>query len=476
VVTAAIYCRISQDREGGGLGVARQGEDCQALCERLGWSVADTYVDNDVSAYSGKPRPEWMRLLGDIQAKRVGAIAVWHIDRLTRSPVELEHVIDLADQHGLKMATVTGEVDLATPTGRMVARILGATARQESEHKGERQRRQMRQAAEAGKPNGGGARPFGYEDDRIKIDESEAIIVREMCKRTLMGESLSSICRDLQVRKVKTTKGNYWQVNTLRRYLASARLSGRREHFPPRTPGNGTRPLMGEIVAPAVWGAIISVRDSDRLRSMLSDPSRRTSSAIGRTYLLSGILKCGRCGASMTGRPRAGVPRYVCANLPGTKNCGGVATNTVRTDDYIMKMILRALSDTMAFRKKLEDLARASSEQPEVERAVEEDQAKLVDLATLWGDGGISRSEWITARNIVEERLERNRAKMTTTSATGALNRLPKSVQALKNFWEGASHAEKRAVILGVVEKIIVNPADTSKRWDPNRFDFIWRV
>ena len=85
-------------------------------------------------------------------------IACWHVDRLTRAPRELEDVIDLADRHGVELATCTGEIDLATPTGRLVARMLGAAARHESEHKAERQRRQARQAAEQGNVPPGPAR------------------------------------------------------------------------------------------------------------------------------------------------------------------------------------------------------------------------------------------------------------------------------------------------------------------------------
>ena len=63
---AAIYCRISDDREGAGLGVARQEADCRPLCERRGYSgdAIRLYIDNDVSAYSGKRRPEYERLPG----------------------------------------------------------------------------------------------------------------------------------------------------------------------------------------------------------------------------------------------------------------------------------------------------------------------------------------------------------------------------------------------------------------------------
>ena len=53
VIAAAIYCRISKDDAGTGLGVGRQRDDCLALAESLGWPVAGIYTDNDVSAYSG---------------------------------------------------------------------------------------------------------------------------------------------------------------------------------------------------------------------------------------------------------------------------------------------------------------------------------------------------------------------------------------------------------------------------------------
>src|ERR1017187_10917842 len=112
MTNAAVYVRISQDREGAGLGVQRQEEDCRALCERLGWAVGQVYVDNDVSAYSGKPRPAWQNVLQDVQGGTVDALVGWHVDRLTRSPVELEHVITLADKFGLKLVTVTGDVGL----------------------------------------------------------------------------------------------------------------------------------------------------------------------------------------------------------------------------------------------------------------------------------------------------------------------------------------------------------------------------
>ncbi|OIJ88515.1 hypothetical protein BIV25_36810 [Streptomyces sp. MUSC 14] len=63
------------------------------------------YPDDDVNAYSGAPRPKWQEVPADIQRGEVDAIATWHADRLTRSPRELEDVIDLAGRQGVELAT-----------------------------------------------------------------------------------------------------------------------------------------------------------------------------------------------------------------------------------------------------------------------------------------------------------------------------------------------------------------------------------
>lgn len=51
----AIYAGMAQDREGAGLGVLRQLEDCRTAAETLDWQVAEEYVDDDISAYSARP-------------------------------------------------------------------------------------------------------------------------------------------------------------------------------------------------------------------------------------------------------------------------------------------------------------------------------------------------------------------------------------------------------------------------------------
>jgi site-specific DNA recombinase len=468
VTRAAIYARISQDRTGAGLGVARQEADCRTLCERLGWHVVEVYVDNDLTAFSGRRRPEWDRLVADIKAGHIDAVATWHLDRLTRQVRELEDVVDLAAEHGLELASVTGELDLRTSTGRLQARMMGVIARQASEQASERLRRQRQQAADAGKFHGS-PRPFGYESDGVTIREDEAVIVRECAARALAGESLHSICRDLDDRGIRTPLGNPWTRKSLRHVLVSARISGRREHRPVSDYISGNRPLLGEITADAVWPGIISAEDSDRLRELLTRPARNTGPK-GRSYLLSGILRCHQCGSGLVGRPAHGKPRYVCDKRPGTTACGTISVTAEFADRVVRDMVLKALASP-AFAERLRAHADVD---PAIADAVESDERRLVELAEEWADGHLTRGEWRTARERIEDRLQANRSKLARATDTTPIEGMTGSYDELLAIWTTKNVSQRRAVIAAVLMSVAVGPS--ARKYDVSRFGPRWRV
>src|SRR4051794_29163771 len=124
--SAAIYARISRDQEGSGMGVARQLEDCHRLADSLGWAVTEEYVDNDVSAYTRrKVRPAFQRMVADITDGRRDAVVIYHPDRLTRQPFELEQFLVALDSAKVRSVRfVVGDMDLGTGDGLMVVRIM----------------------------------------------------------------------------------------------------------------------------------------------------------------------------------------------------------------------------------------------------------------------------------------------------------------------------------------------------------------
>lgn len=208
---AAIYCRISLDRRGEGYGVERQERACRELAAQRGWTVGEVYIDNDISAHSGKPRPEWERLLSDIAAGRVDGLIAWHLDRILRRVIELERVVTVLEASPIKNLQVafvkSVDVDLTTASGRMMARILATVAAHESEQKGERVRAARQQEAEAGKAHG--RLGYGFREDRT-IHPEEAKIVKEIAARVVSGETLYSIATDLNARGVPTPGSDRW--------------------------------------------------------------------------------------------------------------------------------------------------------------------------------------------------------------------------------------------------------------------------
>lgn len=468
MVQAAIYARISSDPDGTRLGVDRQVADCEALAESLGWSVFDVYVDNDISAWSGKARPEYQRLCDDIKAGVVGGLVVWHSDRLHRHPRELEDFITLIEAAGdLPIRTVReGDVDLSNPTGRTFARILGAMARQESDNKSARLRRKHLELATAGKVSGGGNRPYGYTADRLHVIPDEAAIIREAAIRALAGESLRSICEDLNTRGVATSTGGEWSIHTMRRTLTSPRISGRRSH-------------KGEIVADAVWPGIITIEQSDRLRATLSRTTGSTPS--GRTprrYLLTGgLLRCGRCDTPMVSRPRGdGTRRYVCASGPGFGGCGRMATVAEPLEQLVAQAVLYRL-DTPELAAALADARSANAEADELAVGIADDQAMLDQLADDYAHKTITHREWLTARQPIQSRIDAAKRRLSRISGTHRIDPYVGNASALKDAWADLPLSRQQAIIITVLDHVRVDPATHGRNtFDPDRFTPLWRL
>src|SRR6185437_14807631 len=119
---AVIYVRISRDKRRGsldeGLGVQAQEEQCRDLAARLGYLLIAVFCDNDVSAFSGRPRPQYLKMLEVLRAGGADVVLVWHTDRLHRSNIELEDYINVVEPHEIATETVTaGMIDLNTPIG-----------------------------------------------------------------------------------------------------------------------------------------------------------------------------------------------------------------------------------------------------------------------------------------------------------------------------------------------------------------------
>jgi site-specific DNA recombinase len=464
VTAAAIYARISHDPSGEQLGVSRQIEDCRALAERRGWPVAEVYVDDDRSAYSGRPRPEYLRLLDDIAAGSVDGLVVWHLDRLHRQPRELEDFFTVCDRAQLSaLASVTGDTDLSTHDGRFMARILGAVARKESDDKSRRIRRKHEEMALAGRPGGGGSRPFGYRADRRTVEPSEATAVREAVARVLAGDSLRAVANDWNRRAIATVGGKAWSVQVLGRMLRSPRLSAQREY-------------RGEIVAAGDWEPIITPDDTVRLRAILSDPARRTNREVRRYLLSGGLLRCGLCDAALVARPRTdGERRYICAKGPGLAGCGSIAIMAAPLEALVTEAVLYRL-DTPEMAAALEGKAREDADTAALVAELDADRAQLEELARGYGERLITFAEYLAARKPIEARVEAARRRLSRLIRSGAIDPYMGDAASLRAAWADLPLSRQRAIVAAVLDRAVIRPAVRGRGFDSERVEPVWRV
>src|SRR3954452_4362236 len=331
IVRAAVYCRISDDRQGLGLGVERQAQDCLAFVQRNRWAITRTYIENDTSASSGKPRPRYAELMDAVAAGEVDVIVAWDPDRLHRSPAELETFIAAVERAGVGVVTVqAGSWDLSTANGRLVARMLGNIARHESEHKSERVRRALQQNATAGRSHG--RIPYGWTRESAPdgtmhevVMPEQAAMIRRIADGPMAGEAMRCITAALNAEGVPSPMGKPWHKQMVRALVLRERNAGLRIH-------------RGQVVGEGAWEPILDRDRFEQLRAVLADPARKTSTGTAAAHLLSGIARCGVCGASLRVAHNRRVRAYRCSER------GCVIRRQADVDGLVTRVVLGRLA------------------------------------------------------------------------------------------------------------------------------------
>ncbi|WP_327258639.1 recombinase family protein [Streptomyces sp. NBC_01240] len=416
VVRCYVYARISQDRTGAHLGTERQIEDCHALAKRLStpevvYEAARIFEDNDLSAYSGKPRADYLEMLQGLEEGDATVVLAWHTDRLHRSPVELEEYIALSERRSVLTHTVqAGLIDLSTPHGRMTARILGAVARQESEHKGARVARKRQQKAKAGEW-GGGIRPFGWGrptgETRKKIDKAtgdeivvpvldmdkaapeEAAAIKYGTELVLSGGSIQGFARWMKDGGIKSSQGNWIRATDARLLLLRPRNAG-------------IAVYQGQEIGRGSWDALVTEPQFRGVVAVLKNPARNTTRGAKPKWLGSLIYKCGVPGcpeAVKCGRGGSSAkPAYRCITGHGGSR------QAEKVDEYITDLIVSRLSRPDAV-----DLLEPGPDDVDVAALqVQSDQIRqrLTNLAALFGAGGIDMSQFTEGSDAARAQLE----------------------------------------------------------------------
>lgn len=460
---AAIYARISSDKAGAGLGVARQEQDCRALADSLGWNVVRVVVDNDVSAYSGAPRKAYGELLGLMKSGAISGVLTWHTDRLHRSPRELETYIDVSESHGVTTQTVkAGEIDLSTPSGRAVARTLGAWARYESEHKSDRITRKKLELATAGKFSGGPV-PYGWQmvDGHPVIVEADAAEIRKAVVAIIVGQSIGSIVKDLNGRGVRTRRGQLWTSTAVRNMVL-------------RPTNAGLSAYRREIVGSSVFPAIITEDQWRTASAIVKDPARRSAFDSKVRHLLAGMLRCGTCGEAMQTSSRAGGASatkfyYKCRGTGG----GHSFQAAQPVEDLVCAVVIARLSDP-AIREGLgtpQDAEKLALLQAEAITL----RGRLDESANSYADGAITGQQLESITRRVREQLEKVTVQM---GALGHGSPFPAATVTDVGEWWSTAGIERQRAVIDALMTVYVDPIRKAapRIFDPERIRIEWKT
>jgi DNA invertase Pin-like site-specific DNA recombinase len=189
---AALYARVSTSNHG--QDVNMQLRELREYCERRGWEIADEYTDVGISG-SKDSRPELNRLMADAKQRRFDAVCVWKLDRFGRSLRHLVNALADLESLGVSFSSIKDNLDLSTPSGRLMFQIIGAMAEFERSLIQERVKAGLRNARAKGKRLG---RPRAVLDSaKIARLRAQGRSIREIaeelgCSRSLVHKTLAN--------------------------------------------------------------------------------------------------------------------------------------------------------------------------------------------------------------------------------------------------------------------------------------------
>ncbi|MEU6550748.1 recombinase family protein [Streptomyces sp. NPDC046915] len=473
VVRLGGYARISLDKDGEELGIERQRHDYRQVAGvRPGWEVARDYIDNDVSAFKRNVvRPEFERLLGDLQTGVMDGVIAYDLDRLARQPRDLERLIDVfEDRPKLVFCTVTNDIDLSTSDGRTMARVMVAFASKASADAGRRVARKHRELADAGK-NGGGFPPFGWKADRVTVDPEQAQLITKAHDALLAGTRLSTITTEWQEKGIRTSRNTGKPITrvALKGIIMNPRVAGFRAVKGKKHIGPDGKAVMGAwepICTPNKLDAVVAVLEG------VKSQYRANNLSNNHKYLLSGILRCSECGTRMIANMRSSWKEgsrgsrfmYRC---PAAKDggCGKVSRAGEPLDEYILNLIHEAEARSKAS-------AAEPAEWPGAARLAEVEQ-EISELVAAMNGKRISAATTIAMLEPLEQEraeltYERNRHSVEQMKITAATVEFPEEFDRLPI-------ERQRAVVMKHMKAIVVHPAGRgARKFNPDLLDVVW--
>lgn len=275
--TTALYIRVSTEAQRDeGYSIEAQQEMLVGFCKSRRIKDYEIYIDGGFSG-SSIERPEIRRLIDDVKAGKISRVAVYKLDRLSRSQKDTLYLIeDVFNPNGVDFVSLNENMDTSTPIGRAMLGIMSAFAQLERETIRERTKMGMNERIKNGYWRGGGHVPFGYDYDSasgILVPNADAETVRRVFELYIGGSSTLRIARLLGL-KYERMASQILRRKTYAGYILYGGEEYKGRHEP-----------------------IISLETYENAARVMRGRAAR-SLAPARS-LLAGLIVCGVCGSKM---------------------------------------------------------------------------------------------------------------------------------------------------------------------------------
>lgn len=456
-----------------------QRDSCTGYIQRQpGWKLVEERYDDGGFTGANIERPAFQRLLADIDAGKIDVVVVYKVDRLSRSLLDFAKVMERFGAAGASFVSVTQNFSTADAMGRLTLNMLMSFAEFEREMIAERTRDKIAAARRKGKWTGGSV-PLGYtvEDKRLVVNELEAVLVREVFTLYLEQRSTLAVVRLLNERHRSTKRhraanGNLrearsWTKGDVLRVLKNPVYAG-------------YMPSGGELHE-AEHAPLIPRETFTRVRALL-EGAVGTKKDHGRNpdYVLRGLLRCARCGASFTpASTRKGQSEYryyrcITRDKEGRTACPSSPLPASAIEEYVLERLRETTADSSLSQDVTAGVKRhAAARRKDV---LTERQRMPAEIASL-SDEGKRLVETIatvngTARRLLDERLaevgaQLARCEAQLASAERELANLDAIeveatwvAQCLADFdkvWDVLTSENRRRLLRAIVERVEID-------------------
>ncbi|WP_276356454.1 recombinase family protein [Cohnella caldifontis] len=363
----AIYARVStEDQAEQGYSIDAQLDTLRKYCELYGKEVYKEYVDAGVSGKSIEGRYELQRLLKDAGNRKFHEVIVWKFNRMARKNVDLLNIVEQLEACNITFRSFSENFDTSTSMGKFALQMMGAVGELERNTIVDNVKMGMKQRAKKGEHNG--KLPLGYRavadpsnlskrSKAVVIVPEEAIIVRKIFELYASGSGLKSIANELNHSGYMTKTGNTFSTTAIKEILNNPFYNGKVRYNRYENWSNKRRrgKCADPIIADGKHEAIISDTLWEKVQFLSQKKSFTPSRIFDGEFLLSGLIRCPKCGAAMVAsRTRSKTKTgeivnrlyYSCGAFrsKGSSVCSANSIRKQEAEDEVMNRLARILS------------------------------------------------------------------------------------------------------------------------------------